>query len=274
MLNLLLKVITISRSCCSICPQLDPDRIDELSHCGGHCFVIIRYLYICLLYISFLIHHNLPNRCKMETSLPLATESFSYSWLPNCRTRSNNLKEPLLESTYNISEGTTNTPFIEECQNFNFDISITQSPSVLALADEIFSDGLIKPLFVDPSKLESCHTTPDSTQSKPSSSYSSRVTSPRTVEIHHGFLTKWKTSTCRTLRNLSRYVNQLCQKVGSSRKSTRVDDFDKEEWEVKSWSSSQQASPKSITVKPIGALHDHENSIYEAVLHCKRSIEK
>ncbi|RDX80700.1 putative membrane-associated kinase regulator 6, partial [Mucuna pruriens] len=266
MLNLLLKVNTISRLCCSICPLLDLDRIDELSSCATNNFY--------LLYISFFIHHNLPNKLQMETSLPLATDSFSYSWLPNCKNLVNDLKEPLRESTYNSCEGTTNFPLMEEWKNFNFDVSITQSPAALAHADELFSNGLIKPLFVDPSKFESCNTTPDSTQSKPIiSSASSRIVSPRTVQIHHGFLTRWKTSTCRTLRNLSRYVNQLCHKVGSSRKSTRVDDIDKEEWLVNSWRSSQKASPKSNTVNPTGAVHDHENSIYEAVLHCKRSID-
>ncbi|XP_029125403.1 probable membrane-associated kinase regulator 6 [Cajanus cajan] len=202
----------------------------------------------------------------METSLPLATDSFSYSWLPNFKPLAN---EPLRESTYN-------SPLFEECQNFNFDISITHSPSVLAHADELFSNGLIKPIFVDHSKLESCNsnTISASTQSKTISSFSSRIVSPITLKIHHGFLTRWKASTCRTLRNLSRYVNQLCQKVGGSRKSTKVDDIDKEEWLVNSWSSSQHVSPKSICVNPIGALHDQENSIYEAVLHCKRSIER
>ncbi|KOM31435.1 hypothetical protein LR48_Vigan01g099000 [Vigna angularis] len=204
----------------------------------------------------------------METSLPLATDSFSYGWLSNCKPFANDLQELLRESS-----STCNSPLMEEWQSFNFDISFTHSPAVLAHADELFSNGLIKPLFVGPSKLDSCKTTQDSTlQSQPVSSFSSRIVSPRTLQIHHGFLTRWKTSTCRTLRNLSRYVNQLCQRVASSRKNTKVDDFDKEDWLVNSWSSSHQASPKSSSISPIGALHDHENSIYEAVLHCKRSI--
>ncbi|XP_061358607.1 probable membrane-associated kinase regulator 6 [Gastrolobium bilobum] len=207
----------------------------------------------------------------METSL--ATDSFSYSWLSNCKPLANDLEEPLRESTYSSWGSSTNTPLLAECQNFNFDTCITQSPPVLVHADELFSDGMIKPVFVDTSKLVSCNT-PDSTQTKPSSSFSSRIVSPRTVEIHHGFLARWKTITSRTLRNLSRFINQLSQKVGCSSISTRVDDIDKKEWQVKSLSSSQQASPKSITFHPIGALHEHENSIYEAVLHCKRSIEK
>ncbi|BAT74534.1 hypothetical protein VIGAN_01222200 [Vigna angularis var. angularis] len=271
MLKLLLKVSTIFRSCCSICPLLDLDRIDELSPCGHHCFVTISYTNNVFVAYTFFIHHNLKNRClQMETSLPLATDSFSYGWLSNCKPFANDLQELLRESS-----STCNSPLMEEWQSFNFDISFTHSPAVLAHADELFSNGLIKPLFVGPSKLDSCKTTQDSTlQSQPVSSFSSRIVSPRTLQIHHGFLTRWKTSTCRTLRNLSRYVNQLCQRVASSRKNTKVDDFDKEDWLVNSWSSSHQASPKSSSISPIGALHDHENSIYEAVLHCKRSIER
>lgn len=177
----------------------------------------------------------------MEASQPLATDSFSYSWLP------------LREST---SSSISSTPQAEY-QNFNFDTSITHSPSFLAHADELFSDGLIKPVFLDPS-----------TKTKKPNCPSS----PRTVEIHHGILSRWKTSTCKTLRILSRYVNQLRKKVRCSRKSNKVDDIGKKEWEAKRWSSFQQESPKPISVYPIGALHDHENSIYEAVLHCKRSI--
>jgi len=265
MLKLLLKVNTIFRSCCSICPLLDHDRIDELSPCGHHCFVTITSTNnVFVAYNCFFIHLNLQNRClQMETSLPLATDSFSYGWLSNCKPFANDLQE----------SSTCNSPLMEEWKSFNFDISFTHSPSVLAHADELFSNGLIKPLFADPSKLDSCKTILASThQSEPVSSFSSRLVSPRTVQIHHGFLTRWKTSTCRTLRNLSRYVNQLCHRVGSSRKNTKVDDFDKEEWLVNSWSSSHQASSKSNSISPIGALHDHENSIYEAVLHCKRSI--
>lgn len=246
------KVNTISHLCCAICPLLDLDRLEELSPCGHHCFVILTLMTppLSLRIYKFFYSSLL---CKMEKSKPLATDSFSYSWLSNCRLP-------------------TNSTLLEECQNFNFDIPITQSPSaVVAHADELFSDGLIKPIFVDPSPVESCCNTPDSTKTKPTSS--SFSPSPRTVEIHnhHGILTRWKSSACQTLRNLCRYV---CQRIGCSRKCTKVDDIDKEEWQqVRRWSSLQRASPKSVTVHPIGALHDHhENSIYEAVLHCKRSI--
>lgn len=183
----------------------------------------------------------------METSQPLATDSFSYSWLPNSKLPPNDLVEPLRDSTcYSII-----STLQEEFQNFNFDTSIIHSPFFLAHADELFSDGLIKPVFLDPSRLESSCNTPDFKKTK--------------KKFHHGNLTRWKTLTSQTLRILSRYFNKLRKKVRCSRKSNKVDDIGKKEWQVK-------RSPKSVIVHPIGALHDHENSIYEAVLHCKRSI--
>ncbi|XP_057448255.1 probable membrane-associated kinase regulator 6 isoform X1 [Lotus japonicus] len=194
----------------------------------------------------------------METSsVPLASDSFSYSWLSNNKSPVDYcLDEPLRNSVSS------------ECQNFNFDSSVTQS-HVLVHADEIFCDGLLKPIFVDPSKLESYCDTPDFTQTKLiSSNFSSRTVSSRTMRIHHGILTRLRKSTWGALVEIFRYVNQLRQKVRSSRKSTRVDDIGKTDWQVKSLCSPQRESPKAI----IGDLHDHENSIYEAVLHCKRSI--
>lgn len=199
----------------------------------------------------------------METSLPLATDSFSHSWLSNFKPPVNGLEE-VKASIHSI---TSSEGLMAEPQNFNFDVSITQSPAVHAHADELFSDGFIRPLSVDPSMEESCNT-PNSTQATLSSVFYSGIVSPRTVEIHHGFHTKSRKSAWQVLRSSFRFLKQLCQRAGGSRKSTRVGDFGKTEWEVKSGSISVQASPKSV----IGDLCDHENPIYEAVLHCKRSI--
>lgn len=203
------------------------------------------------------------------SSEPLASDSFSYSWLSNCN------KPPYYSSYGGTSEEEFNFSVQKSCEefNFNFDISVPHSPLVLVPADEIFSDGLLRPMFVDPSKVEFCNT-PDPTQTKLSSSFSSKTFSQRAMEIHHGLLTKWRKSTRRTLVDFFRYVNQLRQRVGRSRKSIRVDDIDKTDWQVKCLTSPQKgSSPKpTIAATGIGDLHDHENSIYEAVLHCKRSI--
>ncbi|XP_028762097.1 probable membrane-associated kinase regulator 6 [Neltuma alba] len=162
-----------------------------------------------------------------------------------------------------------------ETQSFNFDFSVTLSPSAgFAHADELFSDGFIRPVYGNTSKIRSCNT-PDSTQTMPSSFFYSGIVSPRGVGTHHhGFFTKWRKSTQKILRSTFGYFKQLGRRVGCSRESTRVGDFEKTEWEVNSWSISQQASPVSVKDYSMGDLFDHENSIHEAVLHCKRSIGK
>lgn len=182
-----------------------------------------------------------------SSSLPLATDSFSYSWLPNPN------DSPLDHHDLRISV------YSSYHQNFNFDVSNLQSPPpTLAHADELFSDGLIRPLFLDPSSPSpSSH----ATMSTSSSSSSSRSVPAGTSS--HGFLKKWRRSTTRrSLRGLVRHLILIFRKLGWSRKSTRVGDIDhKAEWE---------ASPKPIHGG--GAHCHHENSIYEAVLHCKRSF--
>ncbi|XP_058772430.1 probable membrane-associated kinase regulator 6 [Vicia villosa] len=196
----------------------------------------------------------------METSLPLASDSFSYSWLSN----SNNLSLDYLDDDpHRVSI----TSFYEDStsnngQSFNFDTCISQSNLVLVHADEIFSNGFLMPFFVDPYTQESIQNT------KIGASFSSSNFSSRNVKTHHGFLIRLRKSTWRTLVQFFRYVNQLRQKVERSRKSikVRVDDMDEIDWQVKSLRSSSQIASS------IGDFHD--NSIYEAVLHCKKSIGK
>lgn len=193
----------------------------------------------------------------METSLSLASDSFSYSWLSN----SNKFPVDYLDDdphrvsiTSFYGDSTSNNS-----QSFNFSTCISQSNLVLVHADEIFSNGFLLPFFVDPY-------TQESNQTKIGTSFSSRSFSSRNMETHHGFLIRLRKSTWRTLLQ---FFNQLRKKVEKSRKSTkvRIEDIDEIDWQVKSLrSNSQKASP-------IGDFYvDHDNSIYEAVLHCKKSI--
>ncbi|KAK7274809.1 hypothetical protein RIF29_15908 [Crotalaria pallida] len=217
----------------------------------------------------------------MQTSVPIASDSFSYSWLSNSnKSPMDSLEEPHRESVYSFYGGTSSEfnsiklnpdSSLAECQSFDFDTSITHSPVVLVHADDLFSDGLLRPVFFDPAKVDSSNS-PDPNQTKIGSSFSSRSVSSSSVEIHHCFLKRWRKSTQRTLAEFLRYVNQLRHKVRRSRKSIRVNDIDKTDWHVKRLSSSEPASPISAITNPMGDLHDHENSIYEAVLHCKKSI--
>ncbi|XP_019433410.1 PREDICTED: probable membrane-associated kinase regulator 6 [Lupinus angustifolius] len=218
----------------------------------------------------------------MQVSVPLASDIFSYSWLSNSIFPFDGLVDPHIESVYSFygnsefnSIKTNSDNSVAESQSFNFDPSIIHSPFFIVHADELFSDGILRPVFFGPTNLKSCNTLEsDPIQTKHGSSFSSKSDSPRTVEIHQCFLRRWRKSTRRNLVEFFRYVNKLCHKVRYSRKSMRIGDIGKTDWKVKSLSNSQPSSPIPITNHPIGNLHDHENSIYEAVIHCKRSIGK
>ncbi|XP_057752848.1 uncharacterized protein LOC130970703 isoform X1 [Arachis stenosperma] len=203
----------------------------------------------------------------MESSLTLATESFSYSWLSSSTCKS-----------------TTTTPLDPNCHNFNFDISFLTNPSpnssscVVAYADELFSAGTIKPLFVlHPNNNTKLVDSLDKTINKPTSSSSSNSRDLRSPIHHHNhdeLFTRWKASTRRTFKNISRRIGLLSRKVVCSGKIVSVidDDIDIDNHNNKNKES--QVKRSSITVHPvIGAFHDShlENSIHEAVLHCKRS---
>ncbi|PIN00656.1 hypothetical protein CDL12_26842 [Handroanthus impetiginosus] len=216
----------------------------------------------------------------MENSHSLATESFSYSWLTDKKQH---------YSDQNSSE---------KEQNFHFDVPFTASPIALVHADEIFSDGHIMPIYVNRSKAETLKTSTYSVPQSPIySSYS--LESPFVAKKKVG---KWRKSSKRILKKCFGFVKPLSQTIGFSRKSTRVDDLERKVFEVKTWSNSLEASPRtSLEVKkkvdyglkkvkswsssprasPVkspscssNSRGDLESSIHEAILYCKRSIEK
>ncbi|GMJ00930.1 MEMBRANE-ASSOCIATED KINASE REGULATOR 6 [Hibiscus trionum] len=191
----------------------------------------------------------------METPQSLAIESFSYSWLSQ--------DEPP-RTSIDIQEFSYVTD-----QNFKFDGIAPTAPAAFIHADELFTNGFIKPVYVDASKEELCNTFNSIRTMPPSSPFSSTV-EIRKERNHCSFLRRCGNSTKRMLRNLYGNLRPL---VGFLRKSSRVDDVDRRTWKVK---SSPRASPqRSTTARSVGDSTCHlENSIYEAVLHCKRSIEK
>ncbi|KAA8516111.1 hypothetical protein F0562_019290 [Nyssa sinensis] len=241
------------------------------------------------------------------SSQPLATESFSYRWLINKKPSFDGLNElPFRISLDNSdheatseernSKMVTSQRFLVEAQNFNFDFPVSKSPASIVHADEIFSDGQIIPIYIDPSKIEPFNTS-NSAPATPISALSSKNVGSASRSPFR-FLRKWRKSSKRVLQ---KYFGFLCQTVGCSRKSIKVDDIDRKVWpEVKSWSNSPVASDwcdikrkdtkitdtesilrkgKSWSNSPVrspsystGDWCDNESSIYEAILHCKRSI--
>ncbi|XP_024019018.1 probable membrane-associated kinase regulator 6 [Morus notabilis] len=196
------------------------------------------------------------------TSRPLAVESFSDSWLSNTR--------PSLIKV--LDKSNTNS--------FDFDTSISdKSPVNFVHADELFSDGLIKPVFVDPINGGVSSSTSSSSKSTTDSDIFalSSLSDPRTSvtdqDVQMGcsccfFRRRRRLLSEQVLRKIFGYLirTRRAKVVGGSKKSTKVDDIDRRTLEVKSWSSCSSPGPSTV--------YDIESSIYEAVLHCKRSIGK
>ncbi|KAJ0111976.1 hypothetical protein Patl1_00523 [Pistacia atlantica] len=201
----------------------------------------------------------------MEKSHPLAIESFSSSWLSNTTSLNNSR-----EVTSKELDGT----LVKEALNFNFDIPT--SPVALLHADELFSDGLIKPVFVDdPSEIDSSNSS-DFITVLPGSSFSVGNIGISSLDGHCDCFIKWKESSQRIIQKCFGHIRSLCNKaiIRSSRKSIRVNDIDRRlAWEVKRCSNnSPQASPQRSTAYSVDDWCDIESSIHEAILHCKRSI--
>jgi len=227
---------------------------------GGPLLVISLLPHLCIfpcihVYCLFflLVFPTYLNRvASMEASQPLSIESFSYSWLVNLKPSLESLENSCRASLDASDEAsfiemdprmTPSKRFFRNSQDFKFDFpAAEQSPFTLVHADQLFSNGYVMPLFVDPLKMgmEACYEAPDnSTPSRPSSSHAPKILAP------------------------DDNINPYCS---SSKRVHKV---------VKNWVYSSEASPRisvAYSVDDWRKSCDSESSIYEAVLHCKRSI--
>ncbi|CAA3020242.1 Hypothetical predicted protein [Olea europaea subsp. europaea] len=189
----------------------------------------------------------------MENSNPLATESFSYSWLVH-----NNPSSDFFLNSLKPSSGNSIEVGSKE-QNFKFDFPVSASPLLLAHADEIFSNGHIMPIYFERSKSESFSTS-TSAPGTPISSYSMRSRfellpegsqekkfpgQPRSTRYF--FLRKWRKSSKRVFQKCFGFVRPFYETLACSRKHIRVDDLERKVCEVQSWNNSLQASPRPST---------------------------
>ncbi|THG22636.1 hypothetical protein TEA_028357 [Camellia sinensis var. sinensis] len=236
------------------------------------------------------------------TSHSLAIESLSHSWLSNRKYSLEALNlEPLRPSLDIFNESTseetkykmtiTQKTFLQNSQNSNFDFPISKSFPSLVHADEIFSHGHLLPMY---------------NQSNPAPSKSASSISLRTVcpdrIIHFHLLRKWQKSSKRILKKYFGFLGPFSRKVGF------FGLFSRKVWEVRSWENSPQASPlpppppppppqgssfcvdidrgvwkaRSWSNSPLSSPPQSppcysgdwgvDSSIYEAILHCKRSF--
>lgn len=225
----------------------------------------------------------------VETPQPLSIESFSYSWLIDLKP---SLDQSISDSFRAVLNSSDESSFIEMDPNmppskrfkkldkdfvFDFDFDLPcceETPAAIVHADELFSNGLLLPLF-DPSKIES------SVNSSPL--FSDGQKERRSSSADNGM--KFRCSSLRRCRSLlsrktfEKYLDFMCpllEKIRCCRlKSKRNRGGGKRIWAVKSGSFSTEASPRTSVGSCGGDWRrsfDSEGSIHEAVLHCKRSI--
>ncbi|KAM3379771.1 putative membrane-associated kinase regulator 6 [Capsicum galapagoense] len=196
----------------------------------------------------------------MENSQqPLATESFSYSWLLNRKPSIDGLTESPRPSYSSHDDAEEELKFITYLKrslkehNFNFDV---HPVSESVYADEIFSDGYIMPRYLDRSKIESFreafnnfntnYSVPStSTPPTPISKLSNFTTSQA------DFLEKWRKFSRKILVKWFGFVRPISKRIASSRKSTaKVDDRQRKVSEIQSCKSttdtSFQGSPRRM----------------------------
>ncbi|XP_031092807.1 probable membrane-associated kinase regulator 6 [Ipomoea triloba] len=233
----------------------------------------------------------------MENLQPLATESFSYSWLLNGNLPLDGLADSESPRISIDEAGAFEiTTFIvhqkrllnEEAQNFNFDLPAASSESaILVHADEIFSEGQIMPLYIDRSKNEAVK-----------ESLSSSITAPEsahTPTTQKEFIEKWRGLPSRMLHKWLRYLKPLLKRLGMQRNTAKVGcqasaprftkaysavdrtgekqtGNKKKLRKTRSWSNTPQASPLQSPYHSTDDNHDKECLVTEAILHCKRSF--
>uniref|UniRef100_A0A2P2IS61 Membrane-associated kinase regulator 6 n=1 Tax=Rhizophora mucronata TaxID=61149 RepID=A0A2P2IS61_RHIMU len=217
----------------------------------------------------------------MESLQSLATESFSHSWLAGLNPSSCGFDEEApkasLGSSYeatskeSVHKMLSSKGFQEENQNFNFDVPTSRSSDTTADADQLFSDGLIRPAFVHQPRIGRSSSL-DAVRPTPPSSFPS--THVPAVDIQCNVLQRWRKLSKRVLRKCFGQLRPT--RIGGSIKSIKVDDIDRKASEVKSLSNSPETSPGQSPPYSTDVWSDaeYESPIYEAVLHCKKSIDK
>ncbi|KAI9188492.1 hypothetical protein LWI28_012546 [Acer negundo] len=187
--------------------------------------------------------------------------------------------------------------FLRNSQDFKFDFPISQSPADLAHqlvhADQLFANGYLMPLcFVhDPLKLEAFDEASDNSYT----SNSHLASLPAAISSKIG--SDRKLTSCSSLRKCRKLSKRLFQKYlnflvkplyrrirgsGGGRSSSSTtsranhQNGDHHHSRVHSWVYSAETSPRiSVAYSADDCWRkscDSESSIYEAVLHCKRSI--
>lgn len=211
----------------------------------------------------------------MEASLQTpSTESFSYSWLAN-------LKPSSFEDSLFASDHDEGASFIEmdprlppskrfirvSSSDFGFDFPVSDSPLGLVHADELISNGFLVPLFAKDVKMDRFDDyMPMATAS------TSQITVHSTRRVRCASLRR-----CHRLskRFFHKYVKFLLRPLFYGRRRERRSSSSMEMSSNRNWEVSAATSPRTSLAYSADdnwrRSCDSESSIYEAVLHCKRT---
>ncbi|KAK9292495.1 hypothetical protein L1049_020468 [Liquidambar formosana] len=218
----------------------------------------------------------------MENSRPLSIESFSYSWLINLKPSFESLDDSL-RASLDVSDEASfiemdprlppSKRFLRDARDFNFDFPISQSPLTIVHADELFSNGLIMPFFVDPLKMEA-YDALDTIPTSPNSSHAPKIVLSAS-EIRCPSLRRCRRLSKRIIQKYLDFLRPLFQRIRGRRSGVRPETFDTRSEVVKNRVYSVESSPRRSVTYCLDDWRkscDSESSIYEAVLHCKKSI--
>ncbi|KAK4283001.1 hypothetical protein QN277_000007 [Acacia crassicarpa] len=220
----------------------------------------------------------------METSSQtISIESFSYSWLVNMK--------PSLEACVNIDASSDeassfiemdprNTPskrfFQRNSQEFKFDFPVSQSPLALVHADELFSNGYLTPLFADSLKMDSFSASVSSTSNlvlPPSSSMNSMA--PKLQASRCSSLKRCRTLSRRMFQKYLNFLRPLCRRLrGCHHHQKSGSNHEAGAGNKRGFYETSPRISVAYSADDWRKSCDSESSIYEAVLHCKRSIER
>lgn len=220
----------------------------------------------------------------METYQTLSVESFSYSWLANMNPSFSSPGHSLRASldAYDEASFIEMYPQLSSSKRFfkvsqDFDFPISQAPTTLVHADELIFNGFIVPVFLKQVKTDA-YDASDPTKTSPSPSCISE-------KLHSDSGSRTRSSSFRKCRKLSKqmflkymdFLRPLCQRVRGRKSGSRVGTCTTRLHGEKTWPCSASTSPQESVAFSADNWRrscDSESSIYEAVLHCKRTIGK
>lgn len=219
----------------------------------------------------------------MDASQPLSIESFSYSWLMNLKPSQEGLDSSLRDSLESPDEAS----YIEmdprlppskrfyrrsSSHDFRFDFPASPAPLTLVHADELFSGGYVLPIFANPVKIKPYEADFVSNKTLPSSSHPAKFY-PTENKIHSPSLRRCGKLSKQVFHKYFQLFKPLCQiirrcKSSSERENSRTQ-------AGRNCVYPADTSPRISSAYSVDNCRrscDSDISIYEAVLHCKRSI--